>query len=263
MSHAPSPTSPVRLVLFDVFDTLCTPRLPIHEQYAEEARQAGLDVTPSAVRAAFKPAFREMSRVHPLYGKHSAPPLSPADWWSGLIRRCMLHAGTAEADVERVGDALVGSLLGRFESDVGYVDFPETLASLSTLRAMGTKTSAVSNADPRILRTLSALGIAQELTHAPTLSWDAELSKPDPRIFTAACAACGEKAGKGVLMVGDELEADYRGATAAGLEARLIRRPGSWSDGAERAATEALAGVHVVQSLADVVAEVRRRNARG
>lgn len=72
------------------------------------------------------------------------------------------------------------------------------------------KTSVVSNADPRILITLDALGISPLLTCKPTLSWDVEASKPDKRIYEAACRACGEEVGEGVLMVGDELEAYVR-----------------------------------------------------
>lgn len=69
------------------------------------------------------------------------------------------------------------------------------------------KTSVVSNADPRILQTLDALGISPLLTYKPTLSWDVEASKPDKRIYAAACKACGEEMGEGVFMVGDELKA--------------------------------------------------------
>lgn len=36
-------------------DTLCTPRLPVPEQYAAEAQALDLNVTPAAVKAAFKP----------------------------------------------------------------------------------------------------------------------------------------------------------------------------------------------------------------
>lgn len=53
---------------------------------------------------------------------------------------------------------------------------------------------------------------------------------------------------------------DYHGALAAGLEARLIRRQGEWSDGAARTAGEDLEGLHTISSLSDVVEEVRRRN---
>lgn len=39
-------------------DTLCTPRLPVPEQYAAEAQALGLNVTPAAVKAAFKPGMQ-------------------------------------------------------------------------------------------------------------------------------------------------------------------------------------------------------------
>lgn len=39
------------------------------------------------------PAFKEMDAAHPLYGKFSDPPMIPAQWWTELIRRCMIHAG--------------------------------------------------------------------------------------------------------------------------------------------------------------------------
>lgn len=43
-------------------DTLCTPRLPVHEQYAAEAIKAGIRVTPQDVRAGFKPG--ELAAYH-------------------------------------------------------------------------------------------------------------------------------------------------------------------------------------------------------
>jgi hypothetical protein len=53
---------------------------------------------------------------------------------------------------------------------------------------------------------------------------------------------------------------DYGGALAAGIEGRLIRREGEWSDGAVRSAGEDLTGVSAITSLQDIVDEVRRRN---
>lgn len=54
---------------------------------------------------------------------------------------------------------------------------------------------------------------------------------------------------------------DYRGAIDAGLEARLLRRDGEYSDGAIRHDGEDLKGVHTVKSLTEVLEEARRRNA--
>lgn len=67
-------------------------------------------------------------------------------------------------------------------------------------------------------------------------------------------------------MVGDELEADYHGALRAGLEPRLIRRPGEFSDGAKRLseaeerATLEREGVQLLRSLDDLLAEISQRN---
>lgn len=38
-------------------------------------------------------AFADWSKRHPLYGKLSSAPLSPYDWWSGVIRDTFKHAG--------------------------------------------------------------------------------------------------------------------------------------------------------------------------
>jgi hypothetical protein len=46
---------------------------------------------------------------------------------------------------------------------------------------------------------------------------------------------------------------------SAGLEARLIRRVGEWSDGASRIAQEDLSGIKTIESLKDIVDEIRRR----
>ncbi|WOO82565.1 Haloacid dehalogenase-like hydrolase domain-containing protein 3 [Vanrija pseudolonga] len=253
------PRPPVRLVLFDVFDTLVTPRLPVHDQYAAEAVRLGLRVTPAGVKAGFRPAFKEMNAQYPLYGKHSVPPLTPEKWWSTLIHKCMVHAGAGASEVDQKGSELAAALLKRFESEVGYRAFEDTMPTLRGLRELGIKTSVVSNADPRINLTLTALGIEDLLSFPPTLSWDVEASKPDREIFARACDACGEAMGEGVIMVGDELEADFGGATGAGIEGRLIRRSGEWSEGAIREAEEDLGSVNVVHSLEEVLAEARAR----
>lgn len=54
---------------------------------------------------------------------------------------------------------------------------------------------------------------------------------------------------------------DYQGAINAGLEGRLLRRDGEYSDGAIRHDGEDLTGVHTVKSLTEVLEEAKRRNA--
>ncbi|KAK4689654.1 hypothetical protein P7C73_g447, partial [Tremellales sp. Uapishka_1] len=176
--------------------------------YAQEAQAAGISsVSPQSVRDGFRAAFKSINSAHPLYGKHSSPPLSPEEWWTSLIRECMIKAGAERSQIETGMNKLGPALLARFESEKGYRNFPETIAVLEELKRLGIKTSVVSNADPRILRTLEALHILPLLSHSPTLSWDVEVAKPSREIFQAACQACDEEMGEGVLMVGDELKA--------------------------------------------------------
>lgn len=66
----------------------------------------------------------------------------------------------------------------------------------------------------------------------------------------------------GVADAGLSVCSDYIGAKEAGLEARLIRRIGEWSDGAARQRDEDLTGVETIASLTEVVDEVRRRRSR-
>lgn len=56
------------------------------------------------------------------------------------------------------------------------------------------------------------------------------------------------------------MTSDYLGAMSAGLDARLIRRKGEWSDGAARIAQEDLSGIQTIGSLKDIIDEICRRN---
>nr|XP_019050909.1 hypothetical protein I302_01352 [Kwoniella bestiolae CBS 10118]OCF29839.1 hypothetical protein I302_01352 [Kwoniella bestiolae CBS 10118] len=172
----------------------------------------------------------------------------------------LLEAGAPNRDLEENISRIGPALMSRFESDHGYRNFPETIECLKALREMGIKTSIISNADPRILKTLDSLKILPLLTYQPTLSWDVEFAKPAKEIYLAACKACQEEPGEGIIMVGDELKADYQGSTAAGIEGRLIRREGEWSDGAVRQASEDIGDVQVITSLNDIVQEVKSRS---
>ena len=80
----------------------------------------------ASAEPSLSPAFKEINAKHHLYGKHSSPPITPEQWWSELIQRCIVNAGAEETDVERAMSTLGPSLLSRFESEKGYKLFPET-----------------------------------------------------------------------------------------------------------------------------------------
>lgn len=117
--------SRVRLVLFDAFDTLITPRLPIHVQYAQEATKHGLvSITPENVRKAFKPSFKKITAQYPEWGR---PTITPAEWWMLCIEETMRTAGAEEARLKEVMPTLGRALLARFESAEGYRVFDDVV----------------------------------------------------------------------------------------------------------------------------------------
>jgi hypothetical protein len=67
-----------------------------------------------------------MEKTYPLYGKHSDPSLSPEEWWTMLIRHCLVNGGADSSAAERAMGSLGPRLLERFESKEGYVEFADT-----------------------------------------------------------------------------------------------------------------------------------------
>jgi hypothetical protein len=43
-----------------------------------------------------------MDVEYPLYGKRGDPPISPEQWWTELIRRCVKEAGADQAGKPRL-----------------------------------------------------------------------------------------------------------------------------------------------------------------
>ncbi|CDS01927.1 uncharacterized protein SPSC_03090 [Sporisorium scitamineum] len=254
MSRFPT-WAPIRLVLFDAFDTLVTPKSAPHLQYATVARQHGFQVQDNDVKAAFKQAFRSTSLQHPSYGLETNI-ASPDEWWQLVIQRTFaphLHTQVTPEQYNNGIDSLSHQLVHRFGTNEAYRLFPDVIPTLQRLAQLRFKEDrAVSlalatNSDSRILSVLKSFGLDRFLrldTHAtpapssavqlgPTLSYFEKCAKPDPHFFHAAVRRASSR-NKGsemtlepanVLYVGDQLHEDFWGATDAGLQAAWLQRP--------------------------------------
>jgi putative hydrolase of the HAD superfamily len=142
-----------------------------------------------------------------------------------LRRRCArvlaerLPAVAVLAEEELV-DAMLDSL--RFEP---YLDAAPALA---VLRAAGLRLAVVSNWDCSLASVLSEVGLGGAFD-AVVVSAEAGAKKPEREIFELALSRLRCEPGES-LFVGDSLETDVRGASAAGLRAVLIDRAGATSD---------------------------------
>lgn len=231
--------APIRLILFDAFDTLVTPRSAPHLQYAALARDHGLTVSDSDVKSAFKSAFRTTSQEHPNYGLETDI-ASPDEWWKLVIQRTFtphLHSHVTHEQYVAAIEHLSNRLVARFGTNEAYHLFEDVLPALSALTEaqVPIQLGLATNSDSRILSVLASFGLDRHIPltvserDGPTLSYFEKSAKPDARFFQAAirraASSCQPLSPANVLYVGDQLHEDFWGATDADLQAAWLQRP--------------------------------------
>jgi REG-2-like HAD superfamily hydrolase len=126
--------------------------------------------------------------------------------------------------------------------------YDDVTPCLSRLRAAGLKIGLVSNTNRNLADVLEHFAL-NEFVDAAVTSVEVGEMKPSPLIFATALAALGEPA-VNVVMVGDSLEDDVRGALACGLSAVLIDRGGRAPSVAGQAKILSLAELPALLQLA-------------
>jgi len=216
----PSRTA-IRAITFDAAGTLIRVAEPVGETYARIARDMGASLHPQALEAAFRDVFPAMPAM--AFPELEAHALAEAEraWWRQLVERVVRQAGGVVAELDRYFDALYS----HYASGAAWRAYTETHRVLESLRARGLRVGVVSNFDSRLAPILRELEI-ERLADTVIYSTGCGAAKPDERIFHHALDALGATP-ECSLHVGDNLEADYHGAIAAGLAAVLLDRRGA------------------------------------
>ncbi|PWN36739.1 uncharacterized protein FA14DRAFT_106271, partial [Meira miltonrushii] len=209
---------PIKVIIFDAFDTLITPRSAPYLQYAEEARKVGLQVQDEDVKKSFKSSFKQLAKQYPVYGLNTGLS-SPDDWWLRLIQQTMIGSGIQQTKVEDAMPILGPALLNRFGSAEAYKlaeGVPDVFEKLNELKGPSNADltlSLATNSDQRILNACKDLGLgrfldldvvydskraptnisdedlgssvkkAREPVSGPTLSYDVGFEKPSKEFF--------------------------------------------------------------------------------
>ena len=206
-----------RAVLLDASGTLIEVARPLGETYSLFARDFGGDLDPDTLTAGFRIEFANAPPMA-FPGKRGAD-LDRAErgWWRAVVERVTGPAGGVPEF-----DAYFDRLYAHYASATAWRVYPEVPAVLASLRKRGVLLAVVSNFDSRLPPLLDGLGLAT-FFDAVVCSGEAGAAKPAPAIFVHALAALGVEASE-ALHAGDDPEADYDGARAAGIEALLIDR---------------------------------------
>lgn len=216
---------PIRVVFFDAAGTLFHVRGSVAEIYLQYAVQFGFQEKAdslAAIKDAFSRAFRESPP--PVFAMTEAVQLKQSErlWWFDIVHNVFYRVGMFERF-----DDFFDCIFQAFEDPASWELYPETNETLASLKQRGLELGIVSNFDSRLFTILRGLGIA-EFFDTITISSLAQAAKPAARIFHLALdkhAADPHEA----LHVGDSVQDDVKGATAAGLKAVLLDREGKYS----------------------------------
>jgi putative hydrolase of the HAD superfamily len=119
-------------------------------------------------------------------------------------------------------DACFADLWSEFTRPGVWELYPETHAVVAKL-ANRFRLGVLSNFDSRLHTILEHVGLAHFFEHV-VVSSEVGAEKPSPRMFAEALDRFDARPEE-ALHAGDEPEADWRGAAAAGLQVFELRRP--------------------------------------
>ncbi|XP_037654249.1 haloacid dehalogenase-like hydrolase domain-containing protein 3 [Choloepus didactylus] len=209
----------IRLLTWDVTDTLLRLCRPVGEEYATKARAHGLEVEAATLGQAFGQAYRAQSHSFPNYGLSRG--LTSRQWWQNVVLQTFHLAGVRDAQaVAPIADQLYKD----FSSPCTWQVLEGTEATLRECRKRGLRLAVVSNFDRRLEGILVGLGLREHFDFVLT-SEAAGWPKPDPRIFLEALRLAHLEPDM-VAHVGDSYRCDYQGARAVGMHGFLVTGPG-------------------------------------
>ena len=204
------------VIFFDAAGTLLHLPRGVGWHYRDVALRHGVNLGEDELNRTFRAVWRTVA----------APPetrVSRADddreWWRALVCR-VLDACDASVGLDRA--AYFEELWNEFMKPGVWELYAETREVLSALQARF-RLGVLSNFDSRLRRILPELGIG-EFFDEMILSSEVGAEKPSAFIYKEALRRFGVRAEEAV-HVGDEPEADWRGAAEAGLRVFELRRP--------------------------------------
>ncbi|XP_026716386.1 haloacid dehalogenase-like hydrolase domain-containing protein 3 [Athene cunicularia] len=209
----------LRLLTWDVKDTLLRLRQPVGERYAAEARARGVQVQPEALGRSFREAYGAQSRHFPNYGRGQG--LSSRQWWVDVVKQTFRLSGVHDDGVLTL---MAETLYHDFCSACNWEVLPGAHETLSQCCQRGFHMGVVSNFDNRLENILSQCNLRHHFEFILT-SEDVGFAKPDGRIFEKALRL-GRVTPEQAAHIGDDYTRDYQAARAVGMHSFLLRVAG-------------------------------------
>jgi putative hydrolase of the HAD superfamily len=208
----------IRAIAFDAAGTLIhLPKGPAHH-YCEVAARHGLTINPAQFGHAYRKAWSTLPPPAPTRVRR---PDDDRSWWWTLVNvvldECDIPPGDS-FDRKQYFDELYAefALPGVWEC---YPDVISVLQELSNRFTL----AVLSNFDGRLRPVLDQLNLSAFFQEV-IISSEVGAEKPHPWIFEETARRLGLTSQE-ILHVGDDPEADWRGAATAGFQVFELKRP--------------------------------------
>lgn len=203
----------IRVIFFDVGNTLIRPSPPVGEAYSRVAARYGMTLDPGLLEESFKQAFSRHN-AQPLISRHGE-----VAWWKKIV----LEAVSSLCE-PREFDAFFDELYNYFSTAGAWEIYPDVVPTLSALKRPGLSLGVISNWDSRLPPLLRELELAPYFSSI-AVSALVGSAKPEPWIFQYALREAGVEPSE-ALHVGDSLPLDAVGARNCGIRPLIIQRDG-------------------------------------
>lgn len=239
---------PIRLVTFDLYDTLIELVPSRWERFAAAARAEGLAIDEQRILAADTIAEDFYTT------ENGGAPIRDRPEAEREAFRLRYTAVWLEAAGLPHDAATAAAVRRRYVAELdpvglNYRVFADVMPSLVRLREAGVKRAIISNADADVTALCTRLAFAHEVDVIITSALIG-YEKPDRRTFEAALAATMTDASD-ALHIGDQPKSDIAGALAIGMRAALIDRYDRYPPH-----TPAVPHFHDLPALADFALQV-------
>ncbi|KAH3674292.1 hypothetical protein WICPIJ_009603 [Wickerhamomyces pijperi] len=223
------PSKQIRKILtFDAFNTLFTPRLSVSEIYGQIAQTYNIKHDTNRMISIFPQLYKTLNQKHPNYGKNTG--ISYEKWWFELID------GVYHDQLEHPSyEAFRKDLYDSFKSDRSYTTFADLRRFLELVGGRDdTVLLCLSNGDPRVRDILNNLDLMKYFgeDRRVKLSYDLDLSKSDPKFYQFITHEIQRsypmvESTKDIWHFGDEVVNDMKNSNVIGWNSILVDRTGA------------------------------------
>jgi putative hydrolase of the HAD superfamily len=208
----------VRAVFFDAVGTLITPETTAAGAYYNHGRRFGSRRELAEVRQAFRRAFARQEE-HDAAGDFRTDEAREVERWRNIVAEVLPDLTDHEGCFQALYEHFARPSAWRCDPEAGEV--------LQELQGRGYVVAVASNYDYRLRSLVAGLPELAPVRHL-VISSEVGWKKPSRRFFEALAAVSGYDAQQ-ILLVGDDPDNDFRGATEAGLHALLLDPEGTSS----------------------------------